>query len=393
MNLPAIQQALRARKFDGWLLCDFHNRDHLAYRVLGLDMSKMTTRRWFYFIPAKGSPRKLAHSVEPRKLDSLPGKKEIYLPWTQLHSSLKRMLGPKKTIAMQYSPKNNIPAVSMVDAGVIELVKSFGHKVVSSADLVQLFEATISEEGYRSHKEAGVLVDRVRAEAFEEIRKAIQTNSGLTEYQLQQFILRRFTESGLVTTDPPIVGTNEHPADPHFESTLENARPFKQGDTVLLDMWAKLDKPGAIYYDITWCGYIGDEPSEKYQKIFDTVKAARNAAIALVKDRFAKGKPVGGWEVDDACRNVVKKAGFGTYFVHRTGHSIGEEVHGNGVNIDNLETKDERQLMKGSCFSIEPGIYMPKANMAVRTEINMFIRYDGVPEVTGEMQEELVKIQ
>jgi Xaa-Pro aminopeptidase len=393
MNLPAIQQALRARKFNGWLLCDFHNRDHLAYRVLGLDMSKMTTRRWFYFIPAKGSPRKLAHSVEPRKLDSLPGKKEIYLPWTQLHSSLKRMLGPKKTIAMQYSPKNNIPAVSMVDAGVVELVKSLGHKVVSSADLVQLFEATISEEGYRSHKEAGVLVDRVRAEAFEEIRKAIQTNSGLTEYQLQQFILRRFTESGLVTTDPPIVGTNEHPADPHFESTPENARPFKQGDSVLLDMWAKLDKPGAIYYDITWCGYIGDEPSEKYQKIFDTVKAARNAAIALVKDRFAKGKSVGGWEVDDACRNVVKKAGFGTYFVHRTGHSIGEEVHGNGVNIDNLETKDERQLMKGSCFSIEPGIYMPKANMAVRTEINMFIRHDGVPEVTGEMQEELVKIQ
>ena len=392
MNLPAIQKALRERKFDGWLLCDFHNRDHLAYRVLGLDITKMTTRRWFYFIPAKGEPRKLVHSVEPRKLDSLPGKKEVFLPWTQLHASLKKMLGSPKKIAMQYSPKNHIPAVSMVDAGIIELVKSFGHKVVSSADLVQLFEATISEEGYRTHKEAGVLVDRVRAEAFEEIRKAIRTNSGLTEHQLQQFIMRRFKENGLFTVDPPIVGTNDHPADPHFESTPENARPFKNGDTVLLDMWAKLDKPGSIYYDITWVGYIGDAPSKKYLEMFNTVKAGRNAAIALVKDRFAKGKAIGGWEVDDACRNVVKKAGYAKYFVHRTGHSIGEEVHGNGVNIDNLETKDERQLMPGTCFSVEPGIYLPHENMAARTEINMFVRHDGVPEVTGEMQDELVRI-
>jgi Xaa-Pro aminopeptidase len=392
MNLPAIQQALRERKFDGWLLCDFHNRDHLAYRILGLDLTKMTTRRWFYFIPAKGEPRKLVHSVEPRKLDSLPGKKEVFLPWTQLHSSLKKMLGAPKKIAMQYSPKNHIPAVSMVDAGIIELVKSFGHKVVSSADLVQLFEATISEEGYRSHKEAGVLVDEVRAEAFEEIRKAIQSGTLVTEYELQQFIVRRFKERGLVAVDPPIVGTNEHPADPHFESTPDNARPFKHGDTVLIDLWAKLNTPGAIYYDITWVGYIGNEPSKKYQEIFDTVKAARNAAIALVKDRFAKGKKCYGWEVDDACRAVVKKAGYGKFFVHRTGHSIGEEVHGNGVNIDNLETKDERQLMPGCCFSIEPGIYLPHESMAARTEINMFVRHDGVPEVTGEMQEEIIKI-
>ncbi|MBI5474343.1 MAG: aminopeptidase P family protein [Ignavibacteriae bacterium] len=391
MNLSAIQQALRDRKFDGWLLCDFHNRDHLAYRVLGLDITKMTTRRWFYYIPAKGEPRKLVHSVEPRKLDSLPGKKEVFLPWVQLHSSLKKMLGSPKKIAMQYSPKNNIPAVSLVDAGTIELVKSLGHKIVSSADLVQMFEATIDEQGYEMHKSAGVLVDRVRAEAFDQIRNAIATNSGLTEYQLQQFIMRRFEENGLVTVDPPIVGTNEHPADPHFESTPENARPFNMGDTVLIDMWAKLKKPGAIYYDITWVGYIGDAPSPKYQKLFDTVTKARDAAIAFVKDRFAKGKICYGWEVDDACRNVVKKAGYGKYFVHRTGHSIGEEVHGNGGNIDNLETKDERQLMPGCCFSIEPGIYLD-GEMAVRSEINMFIRHDGVPEVTGEMQTELVKI-
>jgi Xaa-Pro aminopeptidase len=203
--------------------------------------------------------------------------------------------------------------------------------------------------------------------------------------------MRRFTEGGLVTTDPPIVGTNDHPADPHFECTPANARQFKQGDTVLLDMWAKKNVPGGIYYDITWVGFIGTEPSRKYAEIFDAARRGRNAAIAFVKERFAKEKVCYGWEVDDACRAVVKKAGYGKYFVHRTGHSIGEEVHGNGVNIDNLETKDERRLVPGCCFSIEPGIYL-EGEMAVRTEINMFVRHDGVPEVTGEMQEALVKI-
>lgn len=391
MNITSIQQALRERKIDGWLLCDFHNRDHLAYRVLGLELNKMTTRRWFYYIPARGEPRKLVHSVESRKLDTLPGKKEVYLPWTQLHASLKRILGAPKKIAMQYSPKNHIPAVSMVDAGMVELVRSFGHKVVSSADLVQMFEATISEEGYHLHKEAGVIVDRIRQEAFEQLHTAIAGDTGLTEYQLQQFIVRRFAESGLVAVDPPIVGTNDHPADPHFESTPENARPFKKGDTVLIDLWAKKNVPGGIYYDVTWVGYIGDTPPAKYQNIFSVVKNARNAAVALVKERFAKRKPVGGWEVDDACRSVVKKAGYAKYFVHRTGHSIGEEVHGNGVNIDNLETKDERQILPGSCFSIEPGLYF-EGEMAVRTEINMFVRHDGVPEVTGAIQDELILI-
>jgi Xaa-Pro dipeptidase len=292
---------------------------------------------------------------------------------------------------MQYSPKNNIPAVSMVDAGIIELVKGFGHKVVSSADLVQMFEATIGEEGYRLHKEAGVLVDRIRAEAFDQIRNAVATNSNMTEYDVQQFIMRRFAANGLTTTDPPIVGTNDHPADPHFESTQGNARPFKQGDTVLIDLWAKKNVPGAVYYDITWVGYIGAQPSKKYLEIYTVVKNARNTAIKFVKDKFAKGQTCCGWQVDEACRNVVKKAGYGKYFVHRTGHSIGEEVHGNGGNIDNLETRDDRELMPGSLFSIEPGIYL-EGEMAVRTEVNMFIRHDGVPEVTGEIQDELVKI-
>lgn len=391
MNLDLIQQALRDRKLGGWLFCDFHNRDHVAYRILGLDSSKMTTRRWFYFVPAKGEPRKLAHSVEKARIDALPGAKTIYLPWEQLHSSLKKMLGSPKKIAMQYSAKNNIPYVDLVDPGIVELVKSFGHKVVSSADLVQLFEASIGEEGYRLHKEAGGIVDRVRAEAFDQISKSVAGGSGSTEYDIQQFIIRRFTEGGLVTNDPPMVGVNDHPADPHFENTPENARQFKRGDTVLIDMWAKKNVPGGIYYDITWVGFIGDEPPTKYVEIFNVVKAARNAAIQFVKTSFSKGKTCYGWQVDDACRAVVKKAGYGKYFVHRTGHSIGEEVHGNGVNIDNLETKDERQVMPGALFSVEPGIYL-EGQMAVRTEINMFVRHDGVPEVTGEMQENLVKL-
>ena len=391
MELDRIQQALRDKGFDGWLFCDFHNRDHLAYRVLGLDPTKLTSRRWFYFIPAKGEPKKLVHSVEKGKLDALPGSKQVYLPWEQLHSSLKKVLGRKKKIAMQYSPKNDIPYVSLVDAGIVELVKSFGHKIVSSADLVQMFESLIGEEGYTLHKEAGVIVDRIRREAFDQIRNAVATNNGMTEFDIQQFIMRRFKENNLVTKDAPIIGTNEHPADPHFESTPENARPFKPGDTVLIDLWAKTNTPAGIYYDSTWVGYIGAEPSKKYAEIFEVVKNARDAAIRFVKDKFAEGQPCYGWQVDDACRAVVKKAGYGKYFVHRTGHSIGEETHGNGANIDNLETRDVRQLMPGCCFSIEPGIYL-EGEMAARTEINMFIRNDGEAEVTGEVQNELICI-
>ncbi|MGA9121069.1 MAG: M24 family metallopeptidase [Bacteroidota bacterium] len=389
MDLPGIQAALRAHKMDGWLFTDFRNRDFLAYKVLGLNFEKMNTRRWFYYIPAKGVPKKIVSIVEKHKLDDLPGSTMVYLSWEQLHAALKKTLGGKKSIAMQYSPKNNVPYVSLVDGGTVELIKGFGHKLVSSADLVQMFVSVISEEGYRTHKQAGAAMDRIRAEAFEEIRRAVRSGVLKTEYEIQQFIMRRFGEENLTTYDPPMVGTNDHPADPHFDTTAANARPIKQGDTVLIDMWAKLNTPGAIYYDITWVGFVGQDPPPKYQKIFQTVRNARDAAIAFVQDHFAKGKPCYGWEVDDACRAVVKKAGFGKYFVHRTGHSITEDTHGNGVNIDNLETKDDRRLMPGCCFSIEPGIYL-EGEMAARSEINMFIRHDGTAEVTGEKQEELV---
>ncbi len=390
-NLKEIQTALRDRGIDGWLLTDFHHRDLMAYRILGLPV-KFTSRRWFYFIPAVGEPRGLVSKVESKKLDSLPGKIERYLSWKELHSGLREMVSGFGKIAMQYSPMNNIPYVSVVDGGTIELIRSFGVEIVTSADLVQQFEAIIDEAGYESHLAAGRLIQAIKDEAFARIRKFLDRGEKLTEYELQQFIVRRFREENLNCMEEyPIVGVNGHPADPHFEPTAENSMVFKEGDQVLIDLWAKLNKPGAIFYDITWCGYIGENPPADYVEAFHVVRDARNAAVDFVRARFSTGEKVYGYEVDDVCRKVVVDAGFGEYFVHRTGHSIGEEVHGNGVNIDNLETMDERQLMPGICFSIEPGIYIPD-KIGVRTEIDVFITLDGKVVVAGDEQQELILI-
>jgi len=393
MDIKKIQAALAEKGFDGWLMCDFHNRDHLAYRVLGLDFKKMTSRRWFYFIPVKGEPVRLLSAVEPARLDALPGEKRYYRAWGELHASLKTMLGKPKKLAMQYSPLNNIPYVAIVDAGTIEIIRSFGHEIISSADLVQQFEAIIDQEGYESHLKAGDKVQRIKNEAFAEIGKALAQKRKLTEYELARFIIRRFDEEGLDSGgESPIVGINDHPADPHFEPKPEGTYTFKKGDTFIIDLWAKLKEPGSIYYDITWAGFVGDEPPAKFQEIFRVVRDARIAAVNFVRKSFAAKKPCYGWEVDDACRKVVVDAGYGDFFVHRTGHSIGEEVHGNGVNIDNLETKDERMIVPGICFSIEPGIYL-KGEMAVRTEIDCFITLAGEVVVAGEEQMELVRVK
>jgi Xaa-Pro aminopeptidase len=271
-------------------------------------------------------------------------------------------------------------------------VRSLGYDVVSSAGLVQTFQAVIDEAGYRSHLEAGERVQRIKDEAFALIGRAAGAAQTLTPYDVQQFIVRRFGEEGLTCLgEYPIVGTNEQPADPHFEPTPANARPIRPGDTVLIDLWAKLDRKGAIFYDITWCGFVGRTPPPRYVEIFGVAREARNAALEFIRRRIGEGSPLHGWEVDDACRQVVERAGYGPYFVHRTGHSIGEEVHGNGVNIDNLETRDDRRLVPGICFSIEPGIYLP-GEMAVRTEINVFITPAGRVEVAGAMQDELVLV-
>jgi Xaa-Pro aminopeptidase len=358
-----------------------------------MDGNKFTSRRWFYYIPADGEPIRLVHKVESTKLDELPGRKMAYLSWKELHVSLKTILGDRpKHIAMHYSPMNNIPYVSIVDAGTVELIRSFGHDIVSASDLVQTFEAIIDEKGYRRHLEAGKIIDTIKDAAFAEIGKAVYGGKKINEYEVQQFIIAQFEKNNLNCNEEyPIVGINEHPADPHFEPTPENAYVFKEGDKVLIDLWAKIDVPDGIFYDITWCGYVGSDPPAPYIEIFNVVRDARIAACDFVRERFAEGKPCFGYEVDDACRRVVENAGYGRYFIHRTGHSIGREVHGNGVHIDNLETKDERRLVPGICFSIEPGIYM-EGDMAVRSEVNVFITRDGKVEVTGKEQMELIKI-
>jgi len=391
MDLEKIQTALQSLGIGGWLFFDFHNRDHLGLKILSMDLHAMATRRWYYYIPANGSPLKLAHRVEPTKLDHLPGEKKMYSSWRELQLNLKEILGRPSKVAMQFSSMNAIPYVSITDGGTVELIRSFGHEVVSSADLVQQFEALLNEKSVKSHFKAGKLVDAILDEAFNEVRKSVKSKKYKTEYEIQQFIGRRFKANGLVTDDLPIVGTNDHPANPHFAPTPRNSRKIKPGDKLLIDLWAKLDKPGAIYYDITWCAFIGDNPPEEYVKAFHVVRDARRAAFSFLNERLNAKKPVAGWEVDDISRNVVKEAGYGDYFTHRTGHSIGEEVHGNGANIDNFETQDTRSLVPGCLFSLEPGIYL-EGKMGVRSELNVLIDSSKKAMVTGREQEELVLI-
>ncbi len=334
---------------------------------------------------------KLAHKVEPTKLDTLPGEKHFFLSWEELHQKLQEILGkaPKK-IAMQYSPMNHIPYVSMVDGGTVQMLQSFGYEIVSSADLVQQFEAVIDEDGYQTHIQASRKIHLIKDEAFSEIEKSLQSGDPVNEYDIQQFIVRRFREEGMTCEgENPIVGVNAHPANPHFEPTLENTQVIQKGDKILIDLWARLNQDGAIWADITWCAFAGSKPPAKYVKIFNAARDGRNAGLKFIEDTFKKKESCFGWEVDDAVRNVIRKAGFGDHFIHRTGHSIGQEVHGNGVHIDNLETKEERQLIPGICFSIEPGIYL-EGEMAVRTEIDVFITLDSEVVVAGPMQEELI---
>ena len=391
-DISRIQQELQAVGVDGWLFYDFHNRDAIAYHVLGLDFGKFTSRRWFYWVPAKGDPIKLCSKVESTKLDPLPGEQRLYLSWRELHDGLKKMLGSARKVAMQYSPTANIPYVSIVDGGTIDLIRSLGFDVVSSAGLVQTFQAVLDDAAYRSHVKAGERVQRIKNDAFALVGRELSAGRAITQYDVQQYIVNRYAEDGLTCKGEfPIVGTNEQPANPHFEPTLANARPIRKGDTLLIDLWAKLDEPGSIFYDITWCGFVGSAPPPKYVEIFRVVRDARNAALEFIRARYAAKTRVFGWEVDDVCRAVVEKAGYGPYFIHRTGHSIGEEVHGNGVNIDNLETRDERELVPGICFSIEPGIYLA-GEMAVRSEINVFITPAGKVDVAGEMQSDLILI-
>jgi Xaa-Pro aminopeptidase len=387
-NIEAIQAALQSQKLDGWLFYDILHRDPIAYRVLGLD-HVLAKRRWFYMIPAKGAPRKLVHRIEAATLDTLPGDKMLYAAAEELEKNLKKLIGRAKKVAMQYSPKNSIPYISLVDAGTIELIRSQGCKVLSSADLVQQFEAAWTPRQLESHRAAGRVIDAVTQAAFAEAARRVSGGEQFTEYDLQQWIVAQFHANGVASDSPPIVAVGPHSGDPHYEPRSEHSAPVRRGDFLLLDIWAKMNSPHSVYYDITWTGFLGDKIPGKCAKVFSIVRDAREAAVHFAQENVRAGRAIAGWQVDRAAREVIRKAGYAKYFVHRTGHNIGEEVHGAGANMDSLETRDIRRIIPHTCFSVEPGIYLPE--FGVRSEVNVYIG-ERQAEVTGAEQTEILRL-
>jgi Xaa-Pro dipeptidase len=387
-DINGIQSDLRAAKLDGWLFYDFRGRDPIAQSILQLP-SGMRTRRWYYFIPAKSTPRKLVHKIETESLAALPGDTFFYAGQEELRKNLGKLLGRAKNVAMQYSPKNAIPYVAMVDAGTVELVRSTGVKVASSADLVQKYEACWSPAQLESHMAAGVVIDRVVREAFQLAARNVREKKTFTEYDLKEWILKEFAAAGITADQGPDIAVGPHASDPHYGPTPETTSPIREGDLLLLDVWGKTMAADSVYYDITWVGYLGAKVPEKMAKIFGIVREARDKAIELIQSSVSAGKPLQGWQVDKAARKVIEKAGYGKYFFHRTGHNIGQTVHGNGVNMDGLETHDVRHLIAKTCNSIEPGIYLPE--FGVRSEVNMYIG-EKEARVTGAVQKEILAL-
>jgi Xaa-Pro aminopeptidase len=393
MNLEAIQTAIRDAGFDGWLFYDHHHRDPIAAHILGLDPKAHITRRWYYYVPAAGDPRMLVHRIEQGRLDSLPGGKGLYSSWQELEAGLEAMLFDARRIAMQYSPNNAIMYVSMVDAGTVEFLRDLGKVIVSSADLVSQFEAVLSEEQVASHGEAQEAIDRILAEAWRQMAGRLRPHAGgsgsITEFEMVQWLSEAMRREGLVWENGPNVSANVNSSDSHYEPTAEKSAAIREDDFILIDIWGRVDRPDSVFYDITWTGVVGREPTEREQLVFETVRNARDAAIATVEQAFAEGRPICGFEGDDAARAVIEEAGFAEFFTHRTGHNIAHELHGPGAHLDNLETHDERLILPHTCFSVEPGIYLP--DFGVRSEIDM-LTAPGKAWVTGRIQRELVRI-
>lgn len=390
-SLDAVQQALRQFGFDGWLLYDFRGSNVLARRVLGMEAMPVTSRRFFYFVPARSEPIRLVHRIETGALDHLPGTKSIYLKWQELEAALEKLLHGSKRIAMEYSPRNGNPYVSRVDAGTVELVKSFGVEVASSGDLIQLFEAAWDDDQIQSHFSAEKVTNSAYDVAWKYIADEVRSRGETNEVAVRDVIMDHFTKHGLTTYHPPIVGVGPNSGDPHYETGTGAKTAIRKDDFVLIDLWAKLDQPRAVYSDLTRTGFVGTTVPAPMADVFSVVAKARDAAIACVKSAFTSKKPLRGWQVDQACRDVIVAAGYGDFFVHRTGHSIGQEVHGNGANIDNLETHEERLILPRTCFSIEPGIYLPE--FGVRSEVDVFVDAASQVHVTGgALQTEVVPI-
>ncbi len=390
MDLDSIQSALRGAGIDAWLFYDHHHRDPLAAAILGLPDHGLVSRRWYYVIPAQGEPRKLVHRIESGKLDSLPGSKGVYSSWQELETGLDAMLGPWRRIAMQYSPNNAIMYVSMVDAGTVEMLRSMGKEIVSSADLVSRFQAVLTQDQIDSHYAAQKLLDDILTEGFQIIGSRARSATPATEYEMMVWFQEAIRRAGLTTDHGPNVSINENSSDSHYEPAAESSRSIQSGSFLLIDIWARVNRPGTCWYDITWTGVVNREPTEQERVIFAVVRDARDAAIDAVRAAFTDGcHPVSGFEADDAARAVIRSAGYGEYFTHRTGHNIGTELHGSGAHLDNLETHDERRILPLTCFSVEPGVYLPE--FGIRSEVNMISSKDNAV-VTGRIQRELVRV-
>lgn len=390
-QLDRIQDALDNFGFDGWLLYDFRGSNVLARRILDLDGKHVGSRRFAYWIPKSGTPKRLVHRIEDKALDDLPGGKIIYLKWQEWEAGLKAMVSGSRRIAIEYSPNGSNPYVAKVDAGTLELIKSFGVDVASSGDLIQFFEATWDEEQWQMHLEAAALNDQAYSVAWQFIADEVRSQGGVEETAVRDRIMQHYSDNNLTTYSPPIVARNAHSGMPHYETRDGDDTRIREGDFVLIDQWAKCNRPRSVYSDLTRTGYVGVSVPDQYTEIFNIVAAARDAAIDCVIAAFAAGKPLKGADVDDACRYVIEQAGYGEFFIHRTGHNIGQEVHGNGANMDHLETIEDRSVMPGTCFSVEPGIYLPE--FGVRSEVNVFVDWSGGVHVTGgELQRQVVPI-
>jgi Xaa-Pro aminopeptidase len=389
IDITAVQAALKADGLDGWLLYDFRGLNPIAAEVAAIARQggHLATRRWYYLIPAAGEPRGLVHAIEGQSLTHLPGTTERYSRRDQLEDGLRRLLTGVRRVAMEYSPECAIPYVARVDAGTIELVRRSGAEVVSSGDLVQRFAAVWSPQAIATHREASEKLYRVKDRAFDAIARRTRDGVPTTEYDIRQLMAGYFRDEGLVSDSDPCVSAAENAGNPHYLPTAARARAVGRDELVLLDLWGKLQRPGAVFADITWMGFTGGRVPERYAKAFAAVRAARDAAVDLVQRAAASGGELRGWQVDRAASSVLQGAGYGDHILHRTGHSLGESVHGNGVNMDDYETHDDRRLLPGTGFTIEPGVYFD--DFGVRTEINMIVQARDA-SVTGAVQTEIL---
>ena len=390
LDVTAVQSAIRSERLDGWLLYDFHGSNPIATRLAGLmHGAHMTTRRWFYLIPASGQPRGLVHAIERHNLDALPGEKAVYAGRRQLEAALTTLLKGVSRVAMEYSPDCEIPYLSRVDAGTAETIRGRGIEIVSSGDLVQQFEASWDQAQLTSHRAASAALYRIKDRAFETASASLAAGRRLNEYELQQHMVGWFAEEGLISDSPPVVAVGANAGNPHYLPTAETTKPIVADEVLLLDLWGKLRHPGAVFADITWVGMTARTVPAEPAKAFRAVVEAREAAVSLVEESARTGGDLRGWQVDRAARTVLEQAGFAEYILHRTGHSLGESVHGNGVHMDDYETHDDRRVLPGAGFTIEPGLYFE--TFGVRTEINMF-RGEHEAMVTGPRQMEIISL-